>query len=283
MNTELSNKELKALAPSIFAKGAWEGVSKRYAFIPTIDVVDALRDSGMVPVRASQSAARLPSKREFTKHMIRFRSREDLNKYPTVVEGNAHHFYGKGKEPQIAEIVFTNAHDLSALFALDAGIFKFICSNGLVVQSSSFGSIHIRHVGKVVEEVLKASKDIAAAIPTVMKQIKQWQSIQLTPAQRETFAMAALVQRYGVDDNHNMLAPVKPDTLLVPRRPEDQGNNLWTVMNVVQENMIKGELAGRSTTGRRVQTRAVKSVNTELQVNRNLWSLAETMAEGVAA
>lgn len=283
-NVELSNKDLKALAPSIFAKEAWSGVSKRYAFIPTIDVVDALRDSGMVPVRATQSAARMPDKREFTKHMIRFRAKGDLTKFERkVVAGNAHHFYKRGEAPELMEAVLTNAHDLSALYAMDAGLYRQVCSNGLVVQSNSFGCIRIRHVGNVIEEVLKASREIAASLPKVLAQIKSWRSITLTPEQRNTFAMAALVQRYGVDEKHNLLAPVKPESLLVPRRPEDDGDSLWITMNVVQENMMKGELIGASATGRRVRTRAIKSVNTELDINRNLWSLAETMAEGVTA
>lgn len=285
MNVELSNAALKTLAPSIFAKTAWSGVSKRYAFVPTIDTIDALRDNGMVPVRATQSQARLPGKQEFTKHMVRFRSREDLKKAapPKVVDGNAHHFYKKGQQPTFLEVVLTNAHDLSAMYSLDAGIFCQICSNGLVVQSSSFGSIHIRHTGNIIEEVLKSAKDIAASLPKIMAQIKAWQGLQLTPSQRDTFAMAALIHRYGCDDNRNLLAPIRPEALLVVRRPEDEGNSLWTTMNVVQENMMKGDIIGASANGRAVRTHAVRSVNTELGINRNLWSLSEAIAEGLAA
>ena len=55
MTTALNNQDLHRVAPSIFASAPWERVSERYAFIPTIQVVDALRGEGFMPVKAMQS------------------------------------------------------------------------------------------------------------------------------------------------------------------------------------------------------------------------------------
>ena len=45
----------------------------------------------------------------------------------------------------------------------------------------------------------------------------------------------------------------------------------------VQENALRGGQPGRSVQGRRVQTRAVGSIDRSVNINRALWVLAEEM------
>ena len=51
---EIDNHQLRVLAPSVFAGNAHAKVSDRYAFIPTIDVVNGLRGEGWAPVFAGE-------------------------------------------------------------------------------------------------------------------------------------------------------------------------------------------------------------------------------------
>ena len=277
----LSDKQLMAVAPSIFAKTPWEGVSQRYAFIPTIDSVNALRDSGFVPVRAAQSKCRVAGKRDYTKHMIRFRSVADATAYPSTP--GVHNFFGKGKEPEIVEVVMSNAHDRSAAYHLDAGIFRMICSNGLVIASANFGSIHIHHSGKIIDEVLKGAAEIIERAPRIQSQVNSWRKLKLTDAQRLVLAEAILINRYGMDEHDNLLSPVTPASLLIERRPEDTARTLWVTTNVIQENIMRGDIIGLSRNGRRVRTRNITSVNAELDINRTVWATAGIMAERLAA
>jgi hypothetical protein len=262
----LSNEEILAVAPSVFATKPWEGVSKRYAFIPTAHVVDALRDSGFQPVRASQSRVRVAGKKPYTKHMLRFRHKDDLRTKMKMGD-------------ELVEVVLTNAHDRSSAYCLDAGIFKMICSNGMIISSADFGSIHIYHSGDVVDEVLAATKDIVTRAPTIREQVARWRAIALSEKHQRILAEAALIARYGLDDFNNLLSPISVEAVLMPRRPEDQKPDLWTVTNVVQENLMKGEIQGRSASGRRVSTRPIKSINAELDLNRAVWSIASEMEE----
>jgi hypothetical protein len=73
--------------------------------------------------------------------------------------------------------------------------------------------------------------------------------------------------------------------LLVPRRAADTQNDLHTVFNRVQENVIRG---GISYTRQGLQrplptvhrsTRSVRSVDGDVRLNRALWTLAEEMAK----
>lgn len=264
----LSNEQILATAPSVFATQPWDGVSKRYAFIPTIDVVEALRKNGFMPVRASQSMTVKSGRKQFAKHMLRFRHKSDLG----VKDGSK----------DLVEIVLTNAHDLSAAYSLDAGIYRLICSNGMVVKSSSFGSINIRHSGDIVSDVVSGTKWIVERAPLIREQITRWRAVSMKPQDRAVLAEAALISRYGVSDKNILLSPITPDSLLIPRRDVDKAADLWTTANVIQENLMRGQIEGRSATGRKISTRAITSVNTELAVNRSVWSCAEVMADRLA-
>ncbi len=72
-NAALSDAELMARAPSIFATQPYEKMSQRYTFIPTVAVIDRMRSEGFQPFQVMQSRTRIPGKQEFTKHLIRFR------------------------------------------------------------------------------------------------------------------------------------------------------------------------------------------------------------------
>jgi hypothetical protein len=68
--------------------------------------------------------------------------------------------------------------------------------------------------------------------------------------------------------------------MLRPRRFADTSPDLYTTLNVVQENAIRGGLRGVSRqNGRRraVTTRAVTGIDQDVKLNRALWTLAEEM------
>ena len=267
----LSDEQIRRIAPSVFATEPWDGVSDSYTFIPTAGIVEQMRKSGLVPVTAQQQIVRIPGKRDFAKHMLRFRTAEDVDKYPRVVDGNAHHFF-KNK-PVIREIQLTNAHDRTSAFHLSAGLFRLLCSNGLCVPEGLVNEIRVRHVSNVHENVIEGSYEIIKEFPKVMAEIEQWRTIQLPHPQQVAFAKAASELRWGDE------APVQPVQLLQARRAEDASPDLWTTFNRVQENMMKGGLRGRTKTNRRMSTRSINSVTEDTKLNKALWTLAEEMAK----
>ena len=72
--------------------------------------------------------------------------------------------------------------------------------------------------------------------------------------------------------------------LLAPRRQADTNNDLFSVMNRIQENVIRG---GIRTWGRHPQTRAlrhittreVKGIDQTVSLNRALWNAAESLMQ----
>lgn len=49
----------------------------------------------------------------------------------------------------------------------------------------------------------------------------------------------------------------------------------------IQENMLKGGISGRSAKGKRIHTRAIHSIDTDIKLNRALWVMAETLLESL--
>src|SRR5215468_8800558 len=72
-NAPLTNDQLMRFAPSVFATKPWQEMSARYSFIPTISIIEKMRNEGFVPFHAQQAVTRIEGKGEFTKHMVRFR------------------------------------------------------------------------------------------------------------------------------------------------------------------------------------------------------------------
>lgn len=266
MQTALTDEQLFKSAPSIFATEPWSEVSNRYTFIPTSHVVNSLRSEGFMPVKAMQSRSRTEEKKNFTKHMIRFRRIEDME-----------HALVPGME--VPEIVLVNSHDRSSSYQLSAGIFRVVCSNGMVVKSSNFGDLSLPHTGNIRDNVIEGSARIIEEMPYIMDRMESMKKIMLSPLQQKAYAESALSLRYPLDETGNSTAPIDASKLLSVHRSNDHANDLWTTFNRVQENFIKGGLRGLGSTGKRMSTRAIRSVSENLRINKALWLLTEQMAE----
>ena len=261
MTTYLNHDQLFREAPAIFARTPDSAVSQRYGFVPTIQVIDALEAEGWYPVRAQQTRARKPERQSVARHLIRFR--QDPQRQIQVGDS-------------VAELVLTNSHDRSAAYQLDLGLFRLVCSNGMVTPVGDLGGIRVRHGRQVVDQILEGSVALVDQAPQVANAVERFRATELDRDEALLFAQGALYQRYGQD--WEQLSPVSIDSILAARRPEDQQRDLWHVFNRIQENLLKGGIPGRAASGRRVRPRAIRSVQEDVRLNRALWQLAEQFA-----
>lgn len=262
-NQPLTLDRIRELAPSAFATEAYSGMSSRYAYIPTSQVIQGMMDAGFQVFKASQSLSRLEDKREHTKHMIRFRA------------SNADLAVGDS----FPEIVMVNSHDGTSAYKLMAGIFRLVCSNGLIVADTMIESLNVRHTGNVIAEVATGSMQLVDRMPAAIDAIARWKQIQLAAAEQAIFADAAHHLRFA-DADGKIDTPIQSGQLLKARRYDDNHSDLWSVFNRVQENVVKGGLSAYSSaTHRRVSSRTVKGIDQDVRLNRALWTLGEKMAE----
>ncbi len=261
----LSNDQIMRLAPSVFAQAPDGNVSERYGFVPTMTLVEAFREQGWLPVRAQQTRVRDSQRQHVARHMLRFR-----RNYSPIEVGDS-----------VAELVLTNSHDRSSAYQLDAGLFRLVCSNGMVCPIGDFGGIRVRHGKNVVDDIIEGSYELLDEVPQIAASVEAFRDTQLDSKEQSLFAEAALEVRYGED--WPKASPVRTDQILGARRREDEGDNLWATFSRVQENLLRGSLRGRARNGRRVRTRAVNSVSEDVRLNRALWRLAQRFADLKAA
>jgi len=257
----LNREELQSIAPSIFAVEPWQKMSDRYRFVPTIDVVNALQDTKIYPVYAQQSATRIEGKGNYTRHVIRFRREEDINRLLSVNE-------------EILEYVLVNSHDGTTTYQLMLGIYRCVCQNQMTVLSGEIKAFTAKHIGErtLAEQIIDGTEHFGRKLPNLVNQIASWKSIELTPPQQLAYAESALSLR-------DSALALQSNQILQARRYSDMNqNSLWSTFNRVQENIIKGGNVGINTQNHRRRTRAIKSVSENLKINQALWMLTEKMA-----
>lgn len=254
----LTHDELMQHTPSVFGEEKHASRSERYAYIPTITLLESLQREGFQPFFACQTRVRDQSRREHTKHMLRLRRA------------------GQITGQQVPEIILLNSHDGSSSYQMLPGLFRSVCCNGLVC-GTSLGEVRVPHKGDVVEKVIEGAYEVLGVFDRVEEKRDAMQSLLLPPPAQQALAKAALMYRFG--EEHQ---PVTESQVLSARRWQDEQNDLWSVFNRLQENLSKGGLSGRSAQGKRSRTRAVNGIDGDIKLNRALWVMAEELQQALS-
>jgi hypothetical protein len=145
------------------------------------------------------------------------------------------------------------------------------------VCDATFQRISIKHSGFNPDSVVEASFEVLSAVPDIMNKVQLFQDRILTDAERLALATGAATYRWE-DPNK---APVSPSMLLNPRRFGDGARDLWTTLNTVQENLIRGgqrDYSRRRLDGSRLpKSRAIKGIDEDIKLNKALWQMAEVL------
>jgi hypothetical protein len=254
--TVLTGDVLRARVPAIYAPGAHERTSSSYTFISTERVLDALGSVGFVPVEARQAArAKSPL---HARHLIRLRRRCETVQL----------------RDSIPEVLFLNSHDGTSAYQLRVGLFRVLCTNGLVVSMGIFPVWRVMHRGDVVQDVVCAALRISERFEQLALAVERMERTMLDPGQRLELAAQALALRFPND----AAGAMQPSQLLVARRAQDVGNDLWRTFNVVQENIMRGGLVRRSASNRLTRTRGIQAIREDVRLNSALWEMAITRA-----
>ncbi len=256
----LTNEELKQIAPSLFTQQPHHEVSEKYHFIPTIDVIEELRSKSWFPVSVSQSGVRQVEKDGFQQHYVRFQSFQDL----INPSGN------------VVELLLFNSHDRSKSFTISAGIYRYVCSNGLVIADSVFDSYKIKHLGDRENDVANAVERITQVKPKLLEKVNRFENVILNQDEKQAFLQSAIPLRFP-----EHLELDNPSDLLEPLRREDMKDDLYTTLNVLQEQFLSkaSKIKGyNKDTGRKFTSKEITSISKDVEINKGLWNIAERIA-----
>jgi signal transduction histidine kinase len=160
-----------------------------------------------------------------------------------------------------------------------------VCENGLVVkeEGKDFGGFTLRHMGYSFAELKELVNIAVEALPKVVSKINQFTERIMTKDEQKSFATRALEIRFG-EETVSRVTDAQIQEMLNPIRREDKGDDLYRVFNRIQESIVRGgfDIAGRTKSGTR-KVRRISNMLHDLDINGQLWVLAESYAEPVMA
>lgn len=265
--------EVRKACPFAFAVSPTNpGVSGKYIQASTRTVLEDLEKLGWYPVQAKQCRERKGSKGIRSFHMI------------ALQNDNVKIYNPNGGTEAYVRIILQNSHDGFNSFKFMMGLYRCVCSNGLVVSDAEFSSFSIRHINYTFEELRGIVARVINTVPGIIGRINGMNQTILSEEQKRSLAIETYKIRKGIDENTT--AKVDEATiaeLLTPVRPEDNGNTLWNVFNVLQEKMIKGGFSATGKNGKVRKQRPISSIKKDVDYNQKLWAIAERFMPATVA
>ena len=249
--TPLNFETLKTQVPAIFTTSPSPKMSNKYAFVPTMDILENFQQEGWQVYSAKQTG-----RSQFATHEVRLRN----GGLPAVGDS-------------LIEAVIRNSHNGLTTFSVSSGLHRLVCSNGLIVPTSLAEQFNIRHQNFDLGEVRRLTDSFASRLPIIQESLVKMESRELSMDEKVGFVKGAAAIRWK---EGNMPSTMSIEEILNPIREGDVGNSLWKVFNVVQEKMVRGGVEYRSGRGRLTTMRELKNISVVNNVNTKLWELAES-------
>ncbi len=240
-------------APAAFSTSKSAVRSDNYDFVSTEQIIDVLADHNWIPHSASQTRVqkRNIKNKNFTKHLVTFQN-------PDLKQIN-------GVNPQINII---NSHDGSTPFKMMAGLYRMVCSNGLIISDAEFNTLSVRHRFLNPEVISNGVKEIVDIVPLITAKSEEMNSKIIT-----------LVEQLQLSDNvinrvwteNDKSSPFEPIQLIKSRRKNDDEPTLWNTYNRIQENLMKGGLKGKTSTSKIRKMKGITNIDKTVKINKILW------------
>ena len=263
----LTKEQIKESTPLVFAEAPTNpDVSSKYLFVNTETIIDDLAKLGWFPVQAAQRKARKKEGTIYSKHMVVFQNPEI--KITSAYNDNA-----------FPRLILTNSHDGMQSFRFSVGIFRLVCSNGLIVADDKFSDFKIKHKGYTFEELRNVVKQAVSDLPGRVKVMNSMRTRKLSTEEMNKLALDAMLLRAGINPDSTKADDYDYDEetiedILEPKREADKGNDLWTIFNVVQEKIVNGEFHAALKGAKVRKVRKIQSFEKNIEVNKELFKLA---------
>ena len=149
----------------------------------------------------------------------------------------------------------------------------FTCEELVHGGHEAFPMVRVNHRGDVVDAVITGALEMAERFELLAGQVERMERRSMFKDEQLEFASQELALRFEDIAQSGM----EPATLLAHRRIEDAGDDLWSVLNRVQENLMRGGISRRASSGRLPRTRRITSIREDVRINGRLWDLASTV------
>lgn len=272
----LTKEEMKTKAPYLFCTEPTNpNLTNRYEFANTETIIDDMAKLGwgVVDCKQQRNNPKKPSCKSF--HMVVFQNpdiyieREDENGNKTI--------------DCFPRIIVQNSHDGFKSFRFMCGLFRLVCSNGLIVADEEFENVSIRHINYTFDELRRIVAESIDKIEGTIKVMDKMENTILTNEQKAELATEAL--RIRKNNNELVVDNDTIDDILTPTRKEDEVDNLWTIFNVIQEKMMKGDFSLTNTKNPKKSRKArpITGAAKDLEFNQKFFQFAHNYCDRIAA
>ena len=259
----LTKDQIRNSSPLVFADAPTNpDVSSKYLFVNTETIIDDLEKLGWLPVQAAQRKSRKEGGTIFSKHMVAFQN-------PDIK------ITSKDGDDAYPRILLTNSHDGMQAFKFSVGIFRLVCSNGLVVADEQFSDFKIKHKGYTFAELRNVVRQAVEDLPNRVQVMNDMKNRILTEDEKRKMALDAMLIRAGVKELQYDEETITD--ILDPKRDADKGDDLWRVFNVIQEKITQGDFHAALTGAKVRKVRKIKSFEKDMKVNKELFKLATAL------
>lgn len=231
-----------------------------YKLVKTRDLITKIESLGYNLDNFVANKTRKVEKQGFQKHRAIFSS--DLLK-------TSHNDEGK------LQLLLTNSHDGTSSVILSMGFYRLVCSNGLVI-GNTVETIRLPHKGQFIHDnIERAIEKIAAQADNANNDIAKMRSTNLSKSSQNELFYEASKLRFP----EKQVSSVKFNI----NRYDDRKDDLFTVYNVAQENLIRGGSSAmifneETKLFEQKTLRAIKSIDSQTKLNTDLYNLAMKFA-----
>jgi hypothetical protein len=252
-----------------------EGLKDTYGFIETSKVLKVFEDKGWQIAKTSIATTRTVKRQGFQRHLLVLENPSQFPAIPGLTNENA-------ARPQLCLL---NSHDGTTAFRLFIGLLRFACMNGLVSGTSlrDFKAVHSKNVLNRLSEGIDF---LSNNMSELFSQVQALQSVNFTPEM-----IAELTKRLVDARLENVNKVVQVSYRLPAQRMEDVNLDGFTVLNRIQEYLVRGGISYTYTLDRKdekgnivntsivsTNTRRLSSLQGQIRLNRTAWDAAMQVA-----
>lgn len=216
-------------------------IKQKEFYIPTLDVVSKLQNEGW---EINSVAEQRGKGRKIIHNFVRLQ-------HPDFAIKN-----DKGKDEALLSLTVTNSCNGSKPINLEMGMYRLVCSNGAVRFDEAAELEKIKHTEINYKNLDQYLNIVNRKSSLVLNEFEKLKHSNLSVNDMRILAYESAKLRYNDVSNINI------DDVLAVNRIEDEGNDLWTVFNRIQENL----------------TSTVSNASDDILLNKRLFALAETFA-----
>ncbi len=235
---------------TIMASSPSSLVSSKYTMASTQGILDILSGQGWQPVGYNEKKAKKTENVGKQLHTVVLSN--------SLLEGGS----------TLPRIIVKNSHDGASSLQLLSGMYERICANGLVVGNTA-ADIRVRHLSLSESSIMQGLKMCIENLSLAFQMSEKMKAVSMDREGQLTFAQRVIDMAW--DGSQYSIVPAQ---LLWNHRREQKEPTLWNTFNTVQEHVIRGGIRQQRADGTRISSRAVKSIDRSIELNRGMWDLA---------